>query len=317
MVKKSSAALGNFPLSLSTQCCSAYIVDTLLHCSPGSSENGSLPRPYPLSFGEKDEMQVDMGIQDPEFVQLVNQMEELEKKLFDHPLQKSFQDKKQIKCFQRKAVVNHEIQQLKLKMRESQLQKFRDELKNRSRVLKKLGHIDVDGVEQLKEGWNNFILDTTGMQIGGKCGRMRAAAGAMGEVDLESKFIASSEILRRGQAQVDDQTAQEHHLESVISFYGGELTRAEIEFIKYITDCGKDFNMDKAKDDNGKGFVKLALVRVENWSEDEEDETKNLIPRSRQKRRQHEIVRFREAKTKKASTLRRGGKSLYLQSLKK
>ncbi|MCE3050349.1 Helix-loop-helix protein 2 [Datura stramonium] len=35
-------------------------------------------------------------------------------------------------------------------MRVSQLQKFRDELRNRSQVLKKLGHIDADGVVQLK-----------------------------------------------------------------------------------------------------------------------------------------------------------------------
>lgn len=159
------------------------------------------------------------------------------------------QDKQQVKCFQRKAEVNHEIQQLKSKMRDSQvclhlectlfqevpctpgyeiwtkqvscafqwmfsvkilfwylfwwvirnllwcvltnkmhiadecvagsrlllisfawswslivdyllqLQKFRDELKNRSRVLKKLGHIDADGVVQLK-GRAACLIDT-------------------------------------------------------------------------------------------------------------------------------------------------------------
>lgn len=31
-----------------------------------------------------------MGIEDPEIVQLVNQIEELEKKLFSHPLHKVF-----------------------------------------------------------------------------------------------------------------------------------------------------------------------------------------------------------------------------------
>lgn len=40
-----------------------------------------------------------------------------------------------------------------------QLQKFRDELKNRSRVLKKLGHIDADGVVQLK-GRAACLIDT-------------------------------------------------------------------------------------------------------------------------------------------------------------
>ncbi|KAH7510902.1 hypothetical protein JRO89_XSUnG0241800 [Xanthoceras sorbifolium] len=37
---------------------SGYIVDTLLHCSPGSSENGSRPKPCPPRPGEKGEMHV-------------------------------------------------------------------------------------------------------------------------------------------------------------------------------------------------------------------------------------------------------------------
>ena len=40
-----------------------------------------------------------------------------------------------------------------------QLQKFRDELKNRSRVLRKLGHIDADGVVLLK-GRAASLIDT-------------------------------------------------------------------------------------------------------------------------------------------------------------
>ncbi|XP_027339967.1 DExH-box ATP-dependent RNA helicase DExH10 isoform X1 [Abrus precatorius] len=188
-----------------------YIVDTLLHCSPGSNENSSRPKPCPPRPGEKGEMHVvpvqlplisalsklrifippdlrplearqsillalqelgnrfpqglpklnpvkDMNVQDSEIVELVNQIEELEKKLFAHPMHKH-QDVDQIKCFERKAEVNHEIQQLKTKMRDSQLQKFREELKNRSRVLKKLGHIDADGVVQLK-GRAACLIDT-------------------------------------------------------------------------------------------------------------------------------------------------------------
>ncbi|KAJ4828638.1 DExH-box ATP-dependent RNA helicase DExH10, partial [Turnera subulata] len=167
-----------------------YIVDTLLHCSPGPSESGSRPRPCPPQPGEKavdpdirplhrrqnillavQELEnkfphglpklhpvKDMHIEDPEIVELVNEIEELERKLQAHPLHKS-QDVKQIKSFHRKAEVNHEIQQLKSKMRDSQLQKFRDELKNRSRVLKRLGHIDADGVVQLK-GRAACLIDT-------------------------------------------------------------------------------------------------------------------------------------------------------------
>lgn len=189
-----------------------YIVDTLLHCSPSSSENGSRPRPCPPGPGQKGEMHVvpvqlalisavskirisvppdlrplearqnillavqgletrfpeglpklnpvtDMKIEDPEIVELVKQIEELEKKLLSHPYHKRSQDEDQMTSFKRKAEINHEIQQLKSKMRDSQLQKFRDELKNRSRVLKKLGHIDADGVVQLK-GRAACLIDT-------------------------------------------------------------------------------------------------------------------------------------------------------------
>ncbi|EPS63959.1 hypothetical protein M569_10822, partial [Genlisea aurea] len=100
----------------------------------------------------------DLGIEDPELVDLTDRIKELEDKLTSHPLHKS-QDENQMKSFQKKAEVNHEIQQLKTKMRDSQLQKFRDELKNRSRVLKRLGHIDDKGLLQLK-GRAACLIDT-------------------------------------------------------------------------------------------------------------------------------------------------------------
>ncbi|KAJ8755567.1 hypothetical protein K2173_022146 [Erythroxylum novogranatense] len=206
VLKKPSAGSGMLPSRGA-----GYIVDTLLHCSPGPTESGSRPRPCPPRPGEKGEMHVvpvqlplisavskirisvppdlrplearqsillavqelqnrfpeglpklnpvkDMKIEDPEIIDLVSQIEGLERKLHSHPLHKS-EDVNQIKCFQRKAEVNHEIQQLKSKMRDSQLQKFRDELKNRSRVLKRLGHIDADGMVQLK-GRAACLIDT-------------------------------------------------------------------------------------------------------------------------------------------------------------
>ncbi|KAK1275665.1 hypothetical protein QJS04_geneDACA004148 [Acorus gramineus] len=212
VVKKPAAPPGTLPTALASSRSSGYIVDTLLHCTPGSSESGSRPKPCPPRPGEKGEMHVvpvplpllcaissirvaipsdlrppearqsillavqeieirfpqglpklnpmkDMGIEDPEFVELVNKIEELEKKRIAHPLHKSGQSEQQFKWFQRKAEVNHQIQQIKSKMKESQLQKFRDELKNRSRVLKKLGHIDSDGVVQLK-GRAACLIDT-------------------------------------------------------------------------------------------------------------------------------------------------------------
>ncbi|XP_057765888.1 DExH-box ATP-dependent RNA helicase DExH10-like [Salvia miltiorrhiza] len=211
VVKKPQAVSSSMPAALASSRGNNYIVDALLHCSMGTSENGSQPKPCPPRPGEEGEMHVvpvqlpllsavsklrisvpsdlrpkesrhnvllavqqlekrypqgfpklnpvkDMGVDEPEFVELASQIEELEQKLFTHPLHKS-QDVHQISSFQRKAEVNHEIQQLKSKMRDSQLQKFRDELKNRSRVLKRLGHIDGDGVVQLK-GRAACLIDT-------------------------------------------------------------------------------------------------------------------------------------------------------------
>uniref|UniRef100_A0ACD6AHF9 Uncharacterized protein n=1 Tax=Avena sativa TaxID=4498 RepID=A0ACD6AHF9_AVESA len=109
-----------------------------------------LPKLHPIT---------DMGIEEPELVDVVHKLEVLEQKLCSHPLHKSDQSDQQLSWYQRKAELNHEIQQLKSKMRDSQLQKFRDELKNRSRVLKMLGHIDADGVLQLK-GRAACLIDT-------------------------------------------------------------------------------------------------------------------------------------------------------------
>lgn len=52
VVKKPTASL------TTVQRGGGYIVDTLLHCSPGSSENGSRPKPMPPRPGEKGEMHV-------------------------------------------------------------------------------------------------------------------------------------------------------------------------------------------------------------------------------------------------------------------
>ncbi|KAL9339836.1 hypothetical protein Peur_068851 [Populus x canadensis] len=308
VVKKPTAGLGALPSKGG-----GYIVDILLHCSPGPSESGSRPRPCLPRPREKGEMHVvpvqlpllcalskvrisipadirplearqsillavqelgnwfpeglpklnpvkDMKIEDPEIVELVNQIEELERKLHAHPLHKS-QDVNQMKSFHRKAEVNHEIQQLKSKMRDSQLQTFREELKNQSPVLKRLGHIDADGVVQLK-GRAACLIDTgdellvtelmfmiqyeckldinvdeyvestvrpflmdviycwskgpsfsevmqmtdifegsvirSSRRLDEFLNQLRAAARAVGEVSLESKFAAASESLHRG-----------------------------------------------------------------------------------------------------------------------
>ncbi|GLJ10341.1 hypothetical protein SUGI_0126470 [Cryptomeria japonica] len=117
-----------------------------------------LEKRFPKGLPKLDPIE-DMGIDDPDFVKIVKEVEETEQKLLCHPMHKSEQDENQYKSFQRKAELNNEAHQLRLKMRESQLHKFREELRNRSRVLKRLGHIDADGVVQLK-GRAACFIDT-------------------------------------------------------------------------------------------------------------------------------------------------------------
>eukprot|EP00246_Nothoceros_aenigmaticus_P012112 TRINITY_DN3598_c0_g2_i1.p1 TRINITY_DN3598_c0_g2~~TRINITY_DN3598_c0_g2_i1.p1 ORF type:complete len:292 (-),score=66.37 TRINITY_DN3598_c0_g2_i1:353-1135(-) len=100
-----------------------------------------------------------MGIDDPNFSKIVQQIEEEEKKLVAHPLYKSEKDADSYLAFQKKAKLTSEAQRLRLMMNETQLHKFREELRNRSRVLKKLGHINGDGVVQQK-GRAACMIDT-------------------------------------------------------------------------------------------------------------------------------------------------------------
>ncbi|RHN56417.1 putative RNA helicase [Medicago truncatula] len=245
-----------------------YIVDTLLHCSPGSNENSLQLKPCPPFPGEKGEMHVvpvqltliyalsqvkislphdirplkarqdillgvqeicdrfpqglptinpaqDNVLKDSEIVELVKEMENLEKKLLDHPMHK-IQDveKNNITHFQRKADLNHEIQQLKEKMQYSQLQKFREELKNRSQVLKELGHIDADSVVQLK-GKAACLIDmddvllVTELLFNGTFNHLdhhqvTALASCFMPIDKSSKKIQPTSLLERPLQQLQD-----------------------------------------------------------------------------------------------------------------
>ncbi|GJN07285.1 hypothetical protein PR202_ga25105 [Eleusine coracana subsp. coracana] len=178
-VVKKPPASGTLLPALSASRSNNYIVDTLLHCSSSSSENGSRSKPCPARSGEKGEMHVvpvplplvsglssvrinippdlrptearqnilfavqelgkrypqglpklhpvnDMGIQEPELVGLVHKLEDLEQKKSSHPLSKSGQSEQEMSWYHRKAELNHEIQQLKSKMRDSQVGTFND-----------------------------------------------------------------------------------------------------------------------------------------------------------------------------------------------
>ncbi|CAO2169732.1 unnamed protein product [Urochloa humidicola] len=100
-----------------------------------------LPEPHPIRH---------MRIQDAGLVECVGKLEDLQQEKCSHPRSESIQREDDLLLYQRKAALNHEIQQLKSKLCDSQIQKFRDELENQLHVLKMLGHINSEGVVQLK-----------------------------------------------------------------------------------------------------------------------------------------------------------------------
>lgn len=58
VVKKPQAVSSSLPATLASSRGNSYIVDALLHCSIGTSENGSQPKPCPPRPGEQGEMHV-------------------------------------------------------------------------------------------------------------------------------------------------------------------------------------------------------------------------------------------------------------------
>lgn len=94
----------------------------------------------------------DMGITDVKFVQTYKSLGALRKKFQSHALyseadaQKNSELTAKIDIFEQKSNLLATAAELKEKIQSSELTKFRDDLKARSKVLKKLGHVDKEGV---------------------------------------------------------------------------------------------------------------------------------------------------------------------------
>ncbi|CAK9224731.1 unnamed protein product [Sphagnum jensenii] len=117
-----------------------------------------LDRRFPDGVPKLDPIE-DMGIEDENLAKIVREIDAEEKKLVAHPLFQSEKEASSFTVFQRRAELLADAQRLKEKMCDSQLHKFQEELRNRSRVLKRLGHINSEGVVQLK-GRAACLIDT-------------------------------------------------------------------------------------------------------------------------------------------------------------
>ena len=94
----------------------------------------------------------DMGITDVAFVRTYRSLDALRDRFQSHALYSEADAREnseltaKINIFEQKADLLARAAELKTQIQSSELTKFRDDLKARSKVLKKLGHIDTDGV---------------------------------------------------------------------------------------------------------------------------------------------------------------------------
>ncbi|CAD7701245.1 unnamed protein product [Ostreobium quekettii] len=92
----------------------------------------------------------DMGITDPEMLAAVKEIQELETKLLKNPVRQEMQSKDSEKHLRTKAKLEAQADQLRADMHKSLLSSFREEAKHRVSILEKLGHLNAEGVVQLK-----------------------------------------------------------------------------------------------------------------------------------------------------------------------
>ncbi|KAG5900338.1 hypothetical protein JTB14_026346 [Gonioctena quinquepunctata] len=92
----------------------------------------------------------DMKIKEPEFLDIVNKIEILEKKMYEHPMNKSPVLDEEYPKYEKKVVLRDELAVAKKKLLEAKSVLQMDELKCRKRVLRRLGYCTNTDVIQLK-----------------------------------------------------------------------------------------------------------------------------------------------------------------------
>jgi len=158
-----------------------HVVPVLLHCLSGVSALmiqlpedlraadaraavglalAELRARFPTGLPRLDPVE-DMQIRDPQFMAAVQKVATLEPRLLEHPLFAASAEAQRYgggdaagggrtSLLEKKAQLKSAAQELRAKMLDSEVARFRKELHSRSAVLRRLGHLDAAGVVQLK-----------------------------------------------------------------------------------------------------------------------------------------------------------------------
>ncbi|XP_057657112.1 exosome RNA helicase MTR4 [Diorhabda carinulata] len=92
----------------------------------------------------------DMKIKDPEFLSIVNKIEILEKKMYEHPIHKDELLATEYPKYEQKVIAQAELEVARKKLMDAKSVLQLDELKSRKRVLRRLGYCTNTDVIQLK-----------------------------------------------------------------------------------------------------------------------------------------------------------------------
>ncbi|KAK9269348.1 hypothetical protein L1049_001119 [Liquidambar formosana] len=212
VVKKPPAGLGTLPSAFSSSRGGGYIVDTLLHCSPGSNENDSQPKPCPPHPGEKSEMHVvpvqlplisalsKLRISIPPYLWLLEARQSTFNDLDHHQIAAL------ASCF---IPGDKSSEQIHLR---TELAKPLQQLQDSARRIAEIQHeckLDVNVDEYIESTGATFaeviqMIDIfegsiirSARRLDECLNQLHAAAHAVGEADLETKFVAASESLWR------------------------------------------------------------------------------------------------------------------------
>ncbi|KAK3287810.1 hypothetical protein CYMTET_4696, partial [Cymbomonas tetramitiformis] len=119
-----------------------------------------LEKRFPAGLPEMDPVK-DMGISDPLVKEAVAEVATLRERVAAAPSAAMSVDAEQLELFEKKAALSEKIAKMEVEKRAgSMVLSFREELKNRSKVLKKLGHISEDGITVTLKGRAACEIDT-------------------------------------------------------------------------------------------------------------------------------------------------------------
>ncbi|EFJ40622.1 hypothetical protein VOLCADRAFT_121704 [Volvox carteri f. nagariensis] len=180
----------------------------------------------------------DMDIRDPGLSEVIARIEALEVQLQRNPVFKAEKDAAKFAPYLRRAALAARAETLRAEMRTSQLSAFKEEAACRTAVLRRLGHIDAEGVMTLKG---------------------RAAC----EIDTADELLASELLLNGTFSSLE--SAQLVALASCLIPMAGPLAQLQAA-ARHIAEVSRECKLDLDPDEYVESFKPALMDVIYSWS---------------------------------------------------